>query len=267
MSSDTSQQPRLGPAWRSTSSGGRGFQPPSAASEPDPSSSGEAKMSTNRNSFSLLNDDDDGHGHSGPSSRSKKSNGSRSNNGNVNVNSSPKRGGFTSRSEGLRSAGLGSGGFASRSASKGGGTGRSLADLVSRFPSSDRDRGEGRSNSNTRSGTSTSASARHSARTEDSSGAGMGMNLGVGERTSGHGHGAPRSSSMSNFVDDKKVIRFTRERLLSMRPRTEKDAVRPKVLDVLDGSALLSSEPLDPGKCVDSSKYLYMLAFYVNREM
>jgi hypothetical protein len=123
---------------------------------------------------------------------------------------SPKR--FSSRSEGLRSAGATGGAFQKK--------GRSLADLASKFPSSGRDR----------------------------------------ERSTGHSHrhteerGGTNSSSsgyLKDFVDDKKVIRYTRERLLSMRPRVESDAVRPDVLKVLDGIGVLSDGPLDP-VCWDS---------------
>jgi hypothetical protein len=52
---------------------------------------------------------------------------------------------------------------------------------------------------------------------------------------------------MRDFVDDKKVIRFTREKLLSMRPRTDPNVIRPDVLNVLDGLPLLSKDPIDPG--------------------
>jgi len=192
-------QPRLGPAWRSTSQGGRGFQPPSASQE----AGGDAKNS-NRNSFSLLDMDDDGLPKKNESSQGV-------------VPGSPKK--FSSRSEGLRSAGIGGGGFGSRAtASKGpstSGGGRSLSDLVSRFPTSastGRLRGEVRS--------------------------GLGDDLAASTNRGG--------STTRDFVDDKKVIRFTREKLLSMRPRTDPNAVRPDVLNVLDGLPLLSKDPIDP---------------------
>ncbi|GFH61637.1 hypothetical protein CTEN210_18113 [Chaetoceros tenuissimus] len=180
--SSPSSQPRLGPAWRSSSSGGRGFQPPA-----------EDSSNQNRNSFSLLDMDEET-----PSSKPK-----------VAVPDSPKR--FSSRSEGLRSAGATGGAFQKK--------GRSLADLASRFPSSGKDR---------------ERSTGHSNRSE----------------RDGH-HKSSSSGYLKDFVDDKKVIRYTRERLLSMRPRVESDAVRPDVLKVLDGIGVLSDVPLDP-VCWDS---------------
>ena len=192
--SSPSSQPRLGPAWRSSSSGGRGFQPPAE----------DTSTSSNRNSFSLLDIDEDT-----PSSSSITTN--THNKPRVAAPDSPKR--FSSRSEGLRSAGATGGAFQKK--------GRSLADLASKFPnSSGRDR----------------------------------------ERSTGHSHRhneeKVRESSSSNssygylkdFVDDKQVIRYTRERLLSMRPRVDSEAVRPDVLKVLDGIGVLSDAPLDPGE-------------------
>ena len=205
----STSQPRLGPAWRRSGTGGRGFQPPSAALDPL-----EGSKTSNRNSFSVLDMDDDG----GSKKKSEASNGTGSS-GRVSSDSSQKRT-FISRSEGLRSAGIGGGGFGTRSASKGSGSGRSLADLVSRFPSS----------GNMGSGSSGRISSAPSA-FED-----------------GHDHGHGNRRSSLNLLDDKKVIRFTREKLLSMRPRTDPNATRPEVLKILDGMPLLSKEPLDPGK-------------------
>ena len=187
--SSPSSQPRLGPAWRSSSSGGRGFQPP-------------AEDTSNRNSFSLLDIDEDT-----PSSSSSIT---THNKPRVAAPDSPKR--FSSRSEGLRSAGATGGAFQKK--------GRSLADLASKFPTSggrDRERSTG-----------------HSHRHKEEKG-----NSSSGNSSSGY---------LKDFVDDKKVIRYTRERLLSMRPRVESDAVRPDVLKVLDGIGVLSDGPLDPGE-------------------
>ncbi len=209
--SASTSQPRLGPAWRSTSSGGRGFQPPSAASDP-----ADETKNSNRNSFSLLDDDENAAKKGDRSSR---------------ITGSPKRT-FASRSEGLRSSGVGTGGFSSRSASKGGSTGRSLADLVNRFPSSE----------NPRPGPSGVRSHRS------------------GSGDDGNTTTSTSRSSMRDFVDDKKVIRFTREKLLSMRPRTDKECTRPEALAGLEGTSLLSKEPLDPGTCVI---YFYMFFDFI----
>lgn len=223
MSSPPSQ-PRLGPAWRSASQGGRGFQPPSAAPDTD-----ETKNS-NRNSFSLLDMDDDNNPRSQGLASKSSGNANGASSGSSGI--SPRKA-FTSRSEGLRSAGVGSGGFGTRSmsSSKGSGTssgssgvtgGRSLADLASRFPSSG-------------GGLNGRRSSHHSSHGgfDDTEGRPGAMSMG-------------RSSSLRDFVDDKKVIRFTREKLLSMRPRAEPGATHPAALNCIEGLPLLSKEPLDP---------------------
>lgn len=171
-------QPRLGPSWRSTSTGGRGFQPPSA--EPD-----DIKNS-NRNSFSLLDMDDDAPAVSESNSRK-----------------------VSSRSEGLRSSGTTGGAFSvsGRSTRT---PGRSLSDLASRLPAAPE-----------RSSKSTS-------------------------RTADDSHESGRSSSFKEF-DDKNVIRFTREKLLSMRPRVDpNNSVVPEVLNSQENSVMLSDHPQDP---------------------
>ncbi len=233
MSSPPSQ-PRLGPAWRSASQGGRGFQPPSAAA-PDTE---DGKVS-NRNSFSLLDMDDDNN----PRTQNMTSKGSGNANGASGV-TSPKKP-FTSRSEGLRSAGLGTGGFSTRtmSSSKESGEssgprrggGRSLADLASRFPSSGTGGLNGRRSS--------SHHSSHGGGFDDTEGRPGAMGIG--------------SSRMRDFVDDKKTIRFTREKLLSMRPRPDPNATHPASLHCIEGLPLLSKEPLDPG-----TYHMVLLCFF-----
>lgn len=183
-------QPRLGPSWRSTSTGGRGFQPPSA--EPD-----DIKNS-NRNSFSLLDMDDDAP---------------------VTQESNSRK--FTSRSEGLRSSGAAGGAFAGSNRSTRT-SGRSLSDLASRLPAAAPER-------------STRSGSRGADDTNESG----------------------RSASFKEF-DDKNVIRFTREKLLSMRPRVDpNNSVVPEVLSSLENSLLLSASPQDPGKCCYACLHCY----------
>jgi hypothetical protein len=51
------------------------------------------------------------------------------------------------------------------------------------------------------------------------------------------------------------VTRFTREKLLALRPRPEDDGGPPEDLKHLDGNPILSAEPLDPGE------YLFLWFF------
>jgi hypothetical protein len=216
-SSAASSGPRLGPSWRSTNQGGRGFQPPSASSTQD------ASHESNRNSFSILDTDDDVRSSFSASTKMNETAAAATGTS----TSSPKRS-FSSRSEGLRSAGIGGGAFGNRStssSSKGTATGRTLADLASRLPSS--------------------------------SGTGTGGRTGSVNRRSGSGDDTyggmtGRVSSSREYVEEKNVVRYTREKLLSMRPSTDPSAIRPEGLKVLDGTPLLSPEPLDPGM------YLYV---------
>eukprot|EP00557_Chaetoceros_sp_GSL56_P004917 CAMPEP_0176492920 /NCGR_PEP_ID=MMETSP0200_2-20121128/9277_1 /TAXON_ID=947934 /ORGANISM="Chaetoceros sp., Strain GSL56" /LENGTH=1074 /DNA_ID=CAMNT_0017890557 /DNA_START=216 /DNA_END=3440 /DNA_ORIENTATION=- len=219
--STASAGPRLGPSWRSTTQGGRGFQPPSASTTTQETSSGKPTSDSNRNSFSILDTDDDARSFSATTT-------TKLNEASTSSSSSPKRN-FSSRSEGLRSAGIGGGAFGNRSSSSGTassskGGGRSLADLASRLPSS--------------SGTAvgrTGSVNRRSGSGDDT----YGMTT-VGRIVS------LSSSSGREYVEDKHVVRYTREKLLSMRPRTDPSATRPERLKVLDGTPLLSTEPLDP---------------------
>ena len=159
---------------------------------------------------------EDGNGHNGTSSSPTRS-----------ANSGGGR--FMSRSEGLRSTGSGTGGYFSTRSSKMKGKvpGRSLADLASRYTS-----GSGRTQNHRDvhpHGHSHSHGSTH--REESTSGTGRLSSLRGG----------------ADLSEEKKIVRFTRERLLSMRPRPEADVAPPSSLGCLEGTALMSNEPLDPG--------------------
>jgi hypothetical protein len=72
---------------------------------------------------------------------------------------------------------------------------------------------------------------------------------------------ATRSSSsiVSSLEQDKKVIRYTREKLLSMRPRPSADREIAHLLKGGEGSIWFSKECLDPGKCWCRFHYLSLL--------
>lgn len=123
----------------------------------------------------------------------------------------------SSRSEAFRSS-------FSRAASTGNKQGRSLADLASRVPDSAT---PGRRSYDTRAG-----SGRF--RTGDPSGP--------------NGAAAASSSSIDNYKPDPKVIRYTREKLLSMRAPVSGDAELPADLQALDGAVIVSKTPQDPGE-------------------
>ncbi len=289
----SSSLPRLGPTWRSTSSG-RGFQPPPAV----PSSSNDHAAdnpgnnnshSNSRNSFSLLDMDDD-NVNVPPTTNTPTTNsmtsptkrGSLSNNSNNNHHSSSS--GFMSRSEGLRSSGTGSGGFSSRSSKlkgssvssssggAGGGGGRSLADLASRFERGSSTSGErsslglGSKGEGGAGGSTSGGSARHHHhRDRDHHHHHHHSRL---DRNSSNNdrnfHNFSANAERTDLIDDKSVVRYTRERLLSMRPRpTEDDQEQlPNTLTALDGTSLFSKEPLDPGTFCISYLFIHMDIFF-----
>ena len=241
-SGTASSHPRLGPGWR----GGRGFQPPPAvptardtshSSLPSDSTKDRAsenhesdlKRDSNRNSFSALVETDDDGGHqllSGVGSSTIGSNGKHPEDGGA----FPRRGGssssrnYSSRSEGLRSTGGASFG---RSVSTGATVpgssagGRSLSDLAKRV---------------------SVPSGAINPRTHSASG---GPRTGFDESTTNS-----RPPVFKDLqIDKKQVLRFTREKLLSMRLPNPDTNGPPEMLKHLDiTSVLLSSEPLDPGK-------------------
>lgn len=187
-SGSPSSLPRLGPTW-SKGGGGKGFQPPPAASvtrsrSGSAGSSGSESRPSTANKFSVLDDDDDVNG--------------------VEQQQRPAN----SRSEALRSFHRSSSGGTKP-------TGRSLADLAARAPPT---------------GVTRSSSTPY--------------------RTGEEGGGGGRFSSLSSSADsDAKVIRFTREKLLSMRkPPGPNDPNPPDVLKHIEGTVVLSPEPQDPGK-------------------
>ena len=154
---------------------------------------------------------------------------------------------FMSRSEGLRSSGGGSGGFSTRASKmKGKGSGRSLADLASRFTSGSTPSSSGRSHSHRG-----SLGAGSGGLTRDGLGSSGGLSSGGGSG-GGMGLGGENSSSLAELMElEKNIVRYTRERLLSMRPRPSdgEEALEnlPSSLLDLEGTSLFSKEPLDPG--------------------
>lgn len=272
MSSNNSASdaPRLGPTWRSNNQG-RGFQPPPAAvpTSADSHSSGGSLTPSNgnANSFSLLDMDDDGtsigltkkkvengSSSSAASSMKRSQNLGLGSGGSSGTSSSTQSGRFMSRSEGLRSSGAGSGGFSTRASKlKGNGSGRSLADLASRFTSGSTPSSTGRSHSH-RGSLGTGGSGGN---TRDGLGGSGGLVSGgnMGTMASGSaggaGVGVDNSSSLAELMElEKNTVRYTRERLLSMRPRPtdDDDAMEslPLTLTDLEGTSLFSREPFDP---------------------
>lgn len=72
---------------------------------------------------------------------------------------------------------------------------------------------------------------------------------GSANRRSGSGDDTPGSGRVTSgreYVEEKNVVRYTREKLLSMRPRMDPSVSRPEGLKILDDTPLLSPEPLDP---------------------
>jgi len=197
--------PRLGPAWlRGSNQGGRGFQPPPAATSGErrgrsgSTGSGGEPTTPSRpsNKFSVLDEDDDdvvAPGSSQPQQQQTTQQQQLPN----------------SRSEGLRSASAGH--------HRPKPTGRSLADLAARAPPA-------------------------------GSGGGVGGRRASAEGSSSGGgavDGGGRFAHLKEAIEsDKKIIRFTRERLLSMRPQPSSSL--PAALQHLEGTSILSKEPQDP---------------------
>jgi hypothetical protein len=117
----------------------------------------------------------------------------------------------------------------SRASSAGTKTGRSLADLAARVP-------EGAAPTGRR-----IASGYDSARP-----AGTGrFPVLPGRDASGP---SAAGGSTDSYKSDPKVIRFTREKLLSMRPRSTGDEEIPDELKLLEGAVIISTTPQDPGE-------------------
>jgi hypothetical protein len=232
----------LRPAWK----GGRGFQPPPTVTSDRDSRRGSTGGSNNdgppssskrdSNKFAALDDDDD-------IVASSKGGGLNSKNNNSNNHSDPKQ---NSRSEAFRSS------FGSRaSTSKPGG--RSLADLAARVP-------EGM--------------PRQSSTGYPNAGGGPSRFSGLGGRQSSTGGSAAESSNENEGRPvrgevseaykaqiNAKVIKYTREKLLSIRPRPNMDIeFPPPHLKHVDAAALLAEQPQDPGKsaiCISRASKLF----------
>ncbi len=268
-SSSESTLPRLGPTWRSSSQG-RGFQPPPAVPPNDHSNeSNNETKSSSRNSFSLLDMDND-------DNTSSSTNNHKSDKPTPTSSSGGGGGGgrFMSRSEGLRSSGTGSGGFSTRASKlKGSGTGRSLADLASRFtPASSGSAAAAAGTTGSDRDLHGMGMQRERSSGGMSIGSGGGLGLGGGRHHSERGTGSERhhhhhrersergNVERTDLIDDKSVVRYTRERLLSMRPRPgsgNEQQVLPTTLTCLEGTALFAKDPLDPGTYKSLSLYLF----------
>ena len=209
----------LRPAWK----GGRGFQPPPTVTSDGPTSRGRSSSiaSKDSNKFSALGDDDDDFiSVSGKKSRDR----DRHNNSNNHSNDAPK---VNSRGEAFRSSYGGGGGGGGRN--KGG---RSLADLASKAPE----------------GIPRSASTGYA---PEERGAPRGRRYSTGDPTTDDVK-PQRSSEPSAYkqaVDAANVIRYTREKLLALRPRPAMDlGFPPPHLKHVEAPALFSELPQDPGK-------------------
>jgi len=206
----------LRPGWYkgSGASGGKGFQPPPTASDRGDkgrsNSTGSGSGNESRrdsNTFAALLDDDDG---------------VADDSGGVvhaadDLSSKPPPVVSSSRSKAFRSS-LNRG---SSTASKVGGSGRSLADLAKRAPES-----------------STGGHRRHSAYDGPKGG---------GTNRFSHlsgGDGMPGVSIVESYKPDPKVVRYTREKLLAFRPRD--DPGPPEEVKLLEGAIIVSSTAQDP---------------------
>jgi hypothetical protein len=251
----------LRPAWYKGSGGqgGRGFQPPptvtSERGDKDRSSSFGSQERRDANKFAVLDDDDDDVIPASSSTTSTGSATSANNNGSKQPDGGA--GGANSRSEAFRSS------FNNRSAATGTGTGtkpaasgRSLSDLASRVPA---DLPAGGAPPGTVPGAAGAAPAaavtgsRRSAAPEGGSrSSGAPAVSGGGGRFSGlPGRATDNAGSSNSSVDraaEAKVIRFTREKLLSMRSAPPADEEGPPPLLIhMDGAVILSKTPQDPG--------------------
>eukprot|EP00543_Licmophora_paradoxa_P014002 CAMPEP_0202457786 /NCGR_PEP_ID=MMETSP1360-20130828/14702_1 /ASSEMBLY_ACC=CAM_ASM_000848 /TAXON_ID=515479 /ORGANISM="Licmophora paradoxa, Strain CCMP2313" /LENGTH=1088 /DNA_ID=CAMNT_0049077949 /DNA_START=115 /DNA_END=3381 /DNA_ORIENTATION=+ len=120
--------------------------------------------------------------------------------------------------------------FGQHSPPSGGTKGRSLADLAARVPES------------------TSRMNFSRLMSDGVNGAGPGATLGA--TTGGGGSGVnirfSKLRSNSESENERKVIRFTREKLLALRPRPDTTTSIPEKLKHLEGVPIIAKEPLDP---------------------
>lgn len=211
MSSTNTGSSSLRPAWyKGGSQGGRGFQPPptvTSSDRGDKSRSSSWGSQERRDSNKFSALQDDD---------------------DVPPMSKPDGAGGNSRSEAFRSS-------FNRSSSVGQKPpGRSLADLASRIPEA--------------AGPGSRRSAAGFERGAPGSGSGRFSGLGGGRTSdSSAPSGAAAAGSIDAYKPDPKVIRFTREKLLAMRPTPNPADGPPASLKHMEGSVFLSKEPQDPG--------------------
>ena len=197
----------LRPAWyKGGSQGGRGFQPPPTVTSSD---RGDKSRSSSGGSQERRD--------------SNKFSALQDDDDGPPISKSDDKPSGNSRSEAFRSS-------FNRSSSTGHKPpGRSLADLAARMPETGAPPGGRRHSAGYERGAPGSGSGRFTRGSSDSSG------------TAGAGGG-----SIDAYKPDPKIVRFTREKLLAMRP-TPKSAP-PDSLKHMEGSVFLSKEPQDPGK-------------------
>lgn len=213
----------LRPAWK----GGRGFQPPPTVTSDGPASTrgrSSSIASKDSNKFSALGDDDDDFiSVSGKKSRDRDrhNNNNNSTSNKSSNNDAPK---VNSRGEAFRSSYTSGGGRNSKG-------GRSLADLASKVPE----------------GVPRSSSTGY---TGEERGGPRGRRYSTGDPTIDDDP-PQRSSEPSAYrkaVEAAKVIQYTREKLLALRPRPAMDLGSPPPhLKHVEAPALFSELPQDPG--------------------
>lgn len=74
---------------------------------------------------------------------------------------------------------------------------------------------------------------------------------GTGDPVADAANGRPPRNELSEYkkaVEAAKAVRYTREKLLSIRPRPSPDSSLPEQLKNADVALLLSDAPQDPGK-------------------
>lgn len=211
----------LRPAWK----GGRGFQPPPTVSGETRARSSSISGDSNRggNKFSALQDDDDFQVVSGKKGRS--------NHHNNNHDGDPKT---NSRGEAFRSS-FGPGGRSSK-------PGRSLADLAARVPE-----GMSRAQSTGAYGGSGAPGGGPPGGRRYSEHLGGGRSASSGDPAVDAIRNEP--SEYKKAVEAAKVIRYTREKLMAIRPRPVMgQPFPPPHLAHIDANAavLFSEEPQDP---------------------
>lgn len=227
----------LRPAWK----GGRGFQPPPTvtsdtrgrSSSIASSDGGNKRESSNK--FSALSDDDDFISVGGKKSRDRERHQpNNSNDGGPKQNSRGEsfRSSFGGSAHGGAAGGGGGGGGAGPRNSKGG---RSLADLASKVPE----------------GVARSASTGYAPEVTGAHPRG-GRRYSTGDPTADQQNEPPRPqrsyepSDYKKAVDASVVIRYTREKLLALRPRPKMDVPFPPDHLKDQPAALFSDVPQDP---------------------